>query len=343
MNFSHFFNTTELVPSTDAFCKLKLIHTRTQSAVNFLSDKQVNVMVQLPSVQLVGAQKAGTSAIAEWLFEGGFRPSRLFDGEPYYYRKEAHFFDIDWNFHKGLDYYASRFEEGNNTCGAPALDATPDTLAFAQRVHDIYHSAGCAATVKILVVLRDPICRELSLYNHLAYDCRRLNSSELSGWHKQVTRTDGSIMSFDEFVCNVSMPALATDESQDHGLGRSSRHGLYANHLQDWFRLFDRNQILVLSYDELCNNPKKIQQRIQSFIGVSIPGDICLKNSNNNPQKVALPSCEARQSLQSFLKLHNERLYQLLEAHIGPHMEQRPFPRFPCDEGVGSFTSRMNC
>ncbi|KAL3827154.1 hypothetical protein ACHAXA_006709 [Cyclostephanos tholiformis] len=293
-------------------------------------------MSLLPTVQLIGAQKAGTSAISEWLFEGGFRPSRVFDGEPYYYRKEAHFFDIDWNFHRGMEYYASRYE---GTCGAPALDATPDTLAFAQRVHDIYLSAGCATTVKIIVVLRDPIARELSLYNHLVYDCQRLDPSQLSDWHKQVTKTDNSIMSFDEFVRDVSLPALATDEAQDYGLGRSSRHGLYANHLQDWFRLFDRNQILVLSYDELCNNPKKLQQRVQGFIGRIVPGDLCHKNSSNSPIKVQMPSCEARQCLQSFMKPHNERLYQLLEAHIGPPMEQRPFPRFSNEESVGSIIS----
>ncbi|KAL3769960.1 hypothetical protein ACHAW5_010034 [Stephanodiscus triporus] len=284
-------------------------------------------MVHLPSVQLIGAQKAGTSAIAEWLFEGGFRRPRVFDGEPWYYRKETHFFDIDWNFHMGIDHYASRFEDGINR-GAPALDATPDTLTFAQRVHDIYQAAGCATTVKIIVILRDPIARELSLYNHLAYDCRSLDSSKLSGWHKQVIRPDNSIMSFDEFVRNVSLPALATDESEDHGLGRSSRHGLYASHLQDWFKLFDRSQILVLSYDELCKNPHTLQERIQSFLGRIVPGRLSRKNCNNSPQKVQMSSCEGRHRLESFMAPHNERLYQLLEAHTGPPMEQRPFPRF---------------
>jgi hypothetical protein len=57
------------------------------------------------------------------------------------------------------------------------------------------------------------------------------------------------------FLRNVSMLALATDELEDHRLGQLSRHGLYANHLQDWFNLFDRNQILVLIYIELCTHP----------------------------------------------------------------------------------------
>jgi hypothetical protein len=284
-------------------------------------------MVQLPLVQLIGAQKAGTSAIAEWLFEGGFRRPRVFNSEPCYYRKEAHFFDIDWNFHKGINYYASRFED-DSASGAPALDATPDTLAFAHRVHGIYQLAGCVSAVKIIVILRDPIARELSLYNHLAFACRNLNSSELSGWHQQVTKPDNTIMTFDEFVQTVTMRALVTHEPEDRGLGRSSRYGLFANHLQEWFELFDRDQILVLSYDELQTMPSKLQERIQIFLGRTVPGNIYRANENESSQKVRLPSHDAEKTLRSFFGPHNERLYQLLEATPGPPMEQRPFPRF---------------
>eukprot|EP00804_Cyclotella_cryptica_P030713 CCRYP_009150-RB/>CCRYP_009150-RB protein AED:0.27 eAED:0.26 QI:0/-1/0/1/-1/0/1/0/137 len=135
-------------------------------------------------------------------------------------------------------------------------------------------------------------------------------------------------MSFEEFVRDISMPALARDESEDGGSGRSSRHGLYANHLQNWFERFDRNQIIVLSYDELCTNPEKLQGRIQSFLGVAVPGHIRRINSNNSLQKVEILSNEPRQQLESFMKPHNERLYELLEANPGPSMEQRPFPKF---------------
>lgn len=284
-------------------------------------------MVQLPLVQLIGAQKAGTSAIAEWLFKGGFRRPRIFDSEPCYYRKEAHFFDIDWNFQKGIDDYARRFED-DSASGAPALDATPDTLAFAHRVHDIYQLAGCVSAVKIIVILRDPIARELSLYNHLAFACRNLDSSELSGWHQQVTKPDNTIMTFDEFVQSVTMPALVTNESEDRGLGRSSRYGLFADHLQEWFELFNRDQILVLSYDELQTEPGKLQERIQVFLGRTVLGNISQANNNDSPQKVRMPSHDAEKSLHSFFGPHNERLYQLLGATPGPPMEQRPFPRF---------------
>jgi hypothetical protein len=289
-------------------------------------------MVQLPSLLLIGAQKAGTSAVADWLFDGGFRRPHVFGDEPEYYCKETHFFDIDWRFHQGLDFYARRFRDDGT--GGPALDATPDTLQFAVRVRDIYERAGGnqADTVKLIVILRDPIARELSLYNHLAYDCRHLEPSHLSGWHKQVTNADGSVMSFDEFVSCVCMPALSLDDASSHDWkrpGRSSRHGLYARYLQEWFDLFSRrDQILVLSYQELCHNPGKLQDRIRDFVGLPIPGIIRKANANDSHFKVVRPSPEAKQRLASVLEPHNQRLHRLLESRPGPPMEERPFPRF---------------
>jgi len=284
-------------------------------------------MVRLPSIQIIGAQKAGTSAVAKWLFDSGYCRPLVFDDEPLYYSKEAHFFDIDWNYNLGLDYYASRFRDDE----LPALDATPDTLTFAQRVRDTYELAEDNQVNKlaVIVILRDPVFRELSLYNHMAYACRNLDKSELSDWHRQVARSDGTIMTFNEFVHEVTMPALATNEAQDLGKGRSSRHGLYANHLKEWFRLFNRNQILVLSYDELCTAPKRVQDRIQRFLGRAISGSLQEKiNSNDSHEKVLTPSTEARECIESIMKPHNERLYHLLEENPGPSMEQRPFPRF---------------
>ncbi|CAJ1950824.1 unnamed protein product [Cylindrotheca closterium] len=278
-------------------------------------------MAQMPLVLLIGAQKAGTSAIADWLFDhGGFSRPNVFDGEPSFYSKEVHFFDIDHRYCKGPMFYGERFD------GCDGVDATPDTLQFAERVHNCYKAAGGnqMRLVKIMVILREPILRELSLYNHLAHDCRFLPLSERTSWQEQVLDDDGDIMSFDDFVAQVSLPGLATKSDS----GRSSRHGLYAAHLNQWFELFDRSQILVLSYQELQENPRSLQQRIQKFLGREIPGELKRANSNDHDHKVRLPSKKALALLVDIFESENEKLYGLLEANPGPSMEQRPFLRF---------------
>merc|ERR1712194_228232 len=112
------------------------------------------------------------------------------------------------------------------------------------------------------------------------------------------------------------------------GPGQSARHSLYAIHLRRWFDLFDRKQILVSSYDELKQDPTKLQERVRSFLGRAIPGQLKRSNANDNQFKVQSPSCEAKQALQDVFVPQNEQLYQLLESNPGPSMEQRPFPKF---------------
>lgn len=278
-------------------------------------------IVQMPRALLIGAQKAGTSAVADWLFDhGGYCRPKVFDGEPDFYSKEVHFFDIDSRYCKGLKFYSKRFD------GCDGLDATPDTLQFAERVHSCYAAAGGnqSRLVKIMVILREPILRELSLYNHLAYDCRYLPVKERTTWQEQVLNDDGTIMTFDEFVAKVSIPGLAAKSD----VGRSSRHGLYASYLKSWFELFDRSQILVLSYQELEENPRKLQERIQKFLNRKIPGELARANSNDSAQKVRSPSQKALDSLEQVFAAENEKLYSLLDSNPGPSMEDRPFPRF---------------
>lgn len=294
------------------------------------ASRKTQKAVQLPSVQLIGAQKAGTSAIADWLFEnGGFCRPRVFPGEPEYYSKEVHFFDDEYRYQQGREFYARRFEcctSQKNGGHFRTMDATPDTLQFAERVRLTYEAAGGnqASSVKIIVILRDPIARELSLYNHLAYDCRRLSESERSNWHRQVLQADGTVLSFHDFVVKRSIPAL----QQASGQGRSTRHSLYFNHLREWFALFDRDQIIVLSYSELLHNPRRIQQRIQAFLEMTIHGELCRSNSNDSPSKTSEVLPTTQQALATVFKGPNEALYTLLDSNPGPPMEQRPFPRF---------------
>ena len=124
------------------------------------------------------------------------------------------------------------------------------------------------------------------------------------------------------------MPALRKNDSEDHGAGRSSRHGLYSYHLERWFQLFDRGQILVLSYDELSNNPAMLQNRIQQFICRSIEGKLTRSNSNDSKHKVRESSNQARRMLLSIFTDENRKLYSLLKENPGPAMEQMPFPPF---------------
>jgi hypothetical protein len=211
--------------------------------------QRADTNITLPNVLFVGAQKAGTSAISDWLFLNDVcYPGR--------YKKEVHFFDE--RFSKGLEFYAKRFKNCQNK--SLAMDATPNYLNWASRIHSFYKAAGDhrLENLKIMFSLRDPISRELSIYNHMLDLCLKHRKS--TQWYAEIRRLDGSIMSFDDYVDAVVIPNLKKS--------LAFNFSMYAKYLKEWFQLFDRKNLLVLSYDELKGNSKKTKWRVKEFLGL---------------------------------------------------------------------------
>ena len=86
--------------------------------------------------------------------------------------------------------------------------------------------------------------------------------------------------------------------------------------------------VLILSYDELLQEPSMVIQRIEKFLGTKLTGSFPHANSKENPQKVKVVSSLAKQVLGSVFKDKNEELYRFIQNHPGPSMEQKPFPQF---------------
>jgi hypothetical protein len=211
-------------------------------------------------------------------------------------------------------FYAKRFEH----CGSNSiiLDATPNTLAFPENVRVAYDVAGGdqAKTVKIIVAVREPIARELSYYNQLAQEFSK--APNMTEWYGIVSKEDGSVMPFEDFVEKITLPAIKDKESNR---GSFSRMGLYAEDLQQWVKLFSRQQILVLHYDELTKDPKRTQMRVREFLNSDLPG--VLGNCENHNSKVEYPLCEVQNRLKKVFAPRNQ-------SFPGPSVEQRPFPSF---------------
>lgn len=105
----------------------------------------------LPSLVIAGAQKSGTTSLADTLR----RHPEVFVSRP----KELHFFDRHWD--QGLDHYRAQFDPGPEQ--RVVCEATPiymyDALAR-ERMAQTLPSA------KIVLILRDPVTRAYSHYWH---------------------------------------------------------------------------------------------------------------------------------------------------------------------------------
>jgi len=282
--------------------------TRETSAENYLTSRRL----ALPNVLFLGAQKSGSSSISRWLFDGGVCHARTFPEEPEYFAKEAHFFDKDDRFAQGVEFYARRFQhciDSGNT--EFIMDATPDYLTYPERIHHVYSNATGAnydalSNLKLIVVLREPISRELSLCNH------------------KIANRAGDPITFekhaDSVVREIPNPRWAST-------------GKYVDHLKKFVSFLPRRreQLLVLSYDEMKSDPEMVQWRIHEFLGrkfVPTGSGLPKLNTLDNPNKLKEVSLLARQMLAPLFRDKNEELYEFLETYRGPWMEQRPFPRF---------------
>ena len=260
------------------------------------------------------------------------------------------------------------------------MDATPDTFQVPERVKATYleadddgddeggggghhhHHHRQLDNLKIMVILREPISRELSLYNHLR--CQYLqymkdDPSKITDWHRKIEKhetttrrtgtktnstqdkndndndnasddgTSSMIMSFDEYVDRYTIPALLNGQLDrpDRRWEGSSRHGLYAHYLSKWFASFERRQILVMSYDEFVNDPDTLQSRIKQFLQLDEEkGDITpggfMSDVNSFP-----PFCKIRLSnvaSETIDKLKSE--FEPLNEQLYTLLESNPGP-----------------
>lgn len=280
-----------------------------------LKSESLSSPSDIPNLLIVGAQKSGTTAIASWinLHRNVCKPVSVPDGNPV---KEVQFFNGEKNWKQGVDFYRQHFRNCNENATI-LVDATPDYLPHADRVRETYDKLGSqyVKDLKILLILREPVAREYSWYNHMVVDCMKPDPPPYA---KRVLDDDGKVNTFNAYLDTSVFPSIDTS------------YGHYAKWLRKWMDLFDRNQILVLSHEELMSEPVSVIHRLQKFLHFEGRSRMEVAVHNKRSGKVAdVPglSCKAQKRLSKVFEQSNKDLYELLNARPGP-FEQRPFPKF---------------
>lgn len=108
-----------------------------------------------PDFLIIGAQKAGTTALYHYLIQH----PQILPNKTY---KEVHFFDKSENYVQGIGRYLKDFPNRLNKGTRLTLDATPEYLFYSQVPRRIIQSLG---EVKMIVLLREPASRAYSAWN----------------------------------------------------------------------------------------------------------------------------------------------------------------------------------
>ena len=244
----------------------------------------------LPDFLILGAQKAGTTALYAYL-----RWHPTITGPSW---KEVSFFDR--HYHRGVPWYRGQFplRSGGKIVG----EASPGYL---------FHPLApkrVAATVpgaKLIALVRDPVDRALSHYHHeVALGREPLSFEEALEAEEERTRGE------EERIARK--PGYFSHAWWDHTyLAR----GRYAEQLERWLQVFPRERLLVVVSEELAGDPGAAYARVLEFVGA--PAHTLREYPRVYRQEYAEMRHETRRRLAELFSEPNRRLYELLGRDLG--------------------------
>jgi hypothetical protein len=223
----------------------------------------------------VGTQKAGTTTLHD-----------ILKNHPNIYlpeRKEAHFFDVDERFNKGLAWWMQTFFKGDKANKKTGV-FTPEYLYFKDVPARIKKVLG--NDLKIIIILRQPAKRA---YSHYLMSKRRGFETE-------------------NFEFALQKESTRLRENTYHNINHFSYidRGLYYNQIKRYVDMFGKENVKVFLFaKDIIKNNLKTLKTIQEYIGVpycklkashksnqaSEPKLKWLRNiifNKNNPIKIAL-------------------------------------------------------
>jgi len=200
----------------------------------------------LPDFLVIGVMKGGTTSFFNYLARHPqVRPP---------FRKEIKFFDI--HYPQGLGWYRAHFPmRFKMKAGMVTGEATP---------YYIFHPgapgrvAARLPRARLIVLLRNPVDRAYSHYNHMLRVGREPLSFE-AAIAQEAERLEGEEQRI------LADPHYSTFQHLHYSyLAR----GRYAEQLEKWFALFPREQILILESEQLYAAPAGCLHQAAAFLGL---------------------------------------------------------------------------
>jgi hypothetical protein len=217
--------------------------------------------------------------------------------------KEVHYFD--WHFHRGPRWYRAHFPT--------VLDRKVFRMRTGQRLvtgeaspYYLFHPhtpkrvKALLPHVKLIALLRDPVERTFSAYHHQA----RRGSESLSfsqAIDQEPARLAGEI------------ERLAKDETYRSFAHRHHSYlarGVYVDQLAAWFRVFPREQFLVIRSEDFFDDPAAVVETVLDHL--ELPRWLPPKFPRFNSAEYGVMDDTIRRRLTEYFAPHNRSLYELL-------------------------------
>lgn len=196
----------------------------------------------LPTALVIGAQKAGTTALYAWLRKhpGVTGPSW----------KEVNYFDR--RFTKGERWYRGNFPRARE--GTVVLEASTGYLFHPLAPERV---KALLPDVRLVALVRDPVSRAYSHYQH-EVDLGREALSFEEAVERENERMEGELERM-----------LADPSYFSHAWWNYTylARGMYAEQLERWLAVFPEDQLLVVHSRDLATDPAATYARVLAHVG----------------------------------------------------------------------------
>jgi len=309
-----------------------------------------------PHLLILGTQKAGTTSLFRALTD---HPNSCYAKkdklESRGFQKEVHFFDRPRRYNAGARHYCSRFE----TCERKHLDAVTDhKLIDKEMLHidstpgyfdfDVAHRMektfppSAMKNMKLIVVLREPVGRMLSWYNHmrnaLLLKKEKVYDDILRNKFKEYKHENGVTFNSGLRLRNTSIPQGNHLEEflsfEEYALTDevSLRRGKYIDILREYLNVFDMKNILVLNFDNMLKFQRQTMAVVSEFLGIDnvwkSPYTFEKANEQVFDDKTTLEEIDSEflKELVDFYQPYNKELFTFLRRN--KHKFWRGHPSF---------------
>lgn len=271
----------------------------------------------LPDFLIIGAKKAGTSSLMNWL---AFHPAvaRMFPAAQRL--KSPHYFDV--NYWRGERWYRSHFASRGARRRQSGV-ARARVVTGEASPYYLFHPAAPSRVardlpaVRVIVLLRDPVARAYSNY----WDRR-------ASGHESLATFEQALAAEPERMASVDTARLLDDPryySSHHDNHSYLARGRYLQHLQGWLDVVPAERLLIVRAESMFTDPGAWFGEVQRFLAIPrqppVGGSLRRYNQRSQPPMRA----ETRAWLSEYYRPHNEALAHALGTDMGwppPHPPQ---------------------
>ena len=199
-------------------------------------EQQETLQSRLPQCLIIGEMKCGTRALLEYM---GLHPDIAIA------KDEVNFFDSHFN--KGLDWY--RDQMPLSTPGQITVEKTP---SYYRRPECIEHIRSMNASIKVILLVRDPVDRSVSDWIEICRQLREANDE-----------------SFQRICQTYESSGVLTSTGEVNPNSKFIRRSIYSRYINIWTRWFPVGaQLLVIDGDKFVSDPLSELVRVESFLGL---------------------------------------------------------------------------